>query len=106
MASRIHVRTVLLFYLAMLGAALLWGALRGDVNVFVLPREGGEPRPELPIRVALGVGGGLFGVLLARVLSRASWARRLNEEFRKWFGTITLFQVTVFAVTSAVAEEA
>jgi hypothetical protein len=106
MAVRINVLGACLLYAALLGLALLWGGLRGDVNVFVLPREAGTPPPGLVGSVALGVGLGVVAVLASRGISRFEWARRLNAEFRRLLGPLTLGQVTVLAITSAVAEEA
>lgn len=100
-----HLRTAALFYAGILGAALLWGWLRGDVNVFVLP-PGDPVAPELHWRVGLGVGGGLLFVATARVFARFAWAQRLEAEFRRLLGPLRLRHVTVLALLSAVAEEA
>ena len=107
MAVRINVGVASLFYLALLGAALGWGALRGDVNVFVLPPDAtlGEAPPFL-LRLGIGVGLGLVSVLTARAVSRLPWARRLNSEMGRIFGPLQLWQVAVLAVASAVGEEA
>jgi membrane protease YdiL (CAAX protease family) len=107
MAIPINIRSATLFYLAVLGLALLWGGLRGGLNVFVLPPEARVPEvPSLVWRVGLGVAVGLVAVLAARFLSRQKWARRLNEEFRRLLGPLSLAEVSVLAAVSAVAEEA
>lgn len=103
---RLSPSRALIFYGLLLGGALLWGSLRGDINVFVLERTAGEPRPDLLIRVGLGVGIGLGFVLLARLLVGFKWSRRLGEEMRKLLGDLSLRDVTILAIASSVAEEA
>jgi hypothetical protein len=104
--ARFSVSRALVFYAVLLGGALLWGGLRGDLNVFVLVRESGEPRPPLPMNVAWGVGVGLFFVLASRLVSRFAWSKRLTREFRRLIGPLTLWQVTLLAISSSIAEEA
>jgi membrane protease YdiL (CAAX protease family) len=103
---RIHVLGATLFYAGLLGVALIWGALRGDVNVFVLPREPGATFPAWFWHVGIGIGIGAVAVGVARYVSRAEWARKLNAEFGRILGPLSLQQVAVLAVVSAVGEEA
>lgn len=103
---RLSATRALAFYGVLLGVALGWGALRGDVNVFVYERLDAEPRPDLLLRVGLGLGVGLFFVLMTRLAARFSWSKRLGAEFRKLLGELTLRDVTILAITSAVGEEA
>jgi membrane protease YdiL (CAAX protease family) len=105
-SGRFQVGGAVVFYVALLGMALGWSALRGDVNVFVLPAETLGGNLDLPWRVALGIGVGSLAVLGSRLISRFRWARRLNAEFRRLLGPLSLGQVTLLATCSAVAEEA
>lgn len=105
-SGRFHVGGAVAFYVAVLGIALGWGALRGDVNIFVLPAESLGGTLDLPWRVGLGIGVGSLAVVAARLISRFQWARRLNAEFRRLLGPLSLAQVTLLAIASAVAEEA
>jgi len=104
---RLSTSRALIFYGVLLGGALLWGALRGDVNIFVLERLTDDaPRPDLLVRVGLGVGIGLAFVILARVLVGFRWSQRLGEQMRKLLGPLSLTDVTLLAIASSVAEEA
>jgi membrane protease YdiL (CAAX protease family) len=88
--------------------ALLWGWLRGDVNLYHHP----EPWVALPFPgstlAALGSGVlvGLVVVAGTRVaVRRTGWARDLHVEFREILGPLRGWEIAVFALTSGIAEE-
>jgi membrane protease YdiL (CAAX protease family) len=107
MTPRLNVLSASVFYGVLLGLALLWGALRGDVNVFVLSSDSRATwAPAVIYRVFIGIGVGLVAVFAARLLARQAWARDLNAQFRELLGPLSLTQVSILAVASAVGEEA
>ena len=105
-APRFSVRRALLFYTAILGVAFVWGLVRGDLNIFVYERDADGGRPELWLCVLAGVGIGLFFVLGSGVMTRYAWSQKLGGEFRRLLGPLSLTDVTLLAISSAIAEEA
>ena len=75
---------------------------------------GSHPNPWLdgtfPVRVGASVVGGLclcaFGILSTRwLVRRTAWARQLHISFRTLLGPLSSTEITVFALTSGIAEE-
>ena len=91
-------------YAALLAAAVVWSALRGDRPLLQHP----DTTPvDAWLAAAVGTGGGLLVVLASRAASaRFSWARRLEDAFAELVGPLSLMQVLLLAAASAVAEEA
>jgi hypothetical protein len=89
-------------YGVLLAIAILWAWLRGDRPLFELPA------PMEPAWSALiGTAAGLLVALLSQLtVSRFTWARRLEEEFARILGPLTMFEVVLLALLSGVAEEA
>lgn len=91
-----------------LGAAALGVLFLGDRPL------GSHPSPwlqaSLPVRLGVSLAGGLalcaFGILSTRwLVRRTSWARNLHISFRTLLGPLTSTEITVFALTSGIAEE-
>jgi membrane protease YdiL (CAAX protease family) len=83
-------------------ASVVWGALRGRPNPFLLP--GASPRT----LAGLGVGAalGLVVVFLSRLAThRLQWARVLEQEFRHLLGPLALREVVLLAAASSIGEE-
>src|SRR6476620_9362904 len=93
---------VMVVYLGLGAAALAWGGLRGQPNVWHLP--GSEPA------VFTGILGGLAAGLLLVFASRMAlyrfeWARWLHRELRHLLSPLTDTEILVLAVASSVGEE-
>jgi membrane protease YdiL (CAAX protease family) len=89
-------------YGVLLAIAILWSWLRGDRPMFTLSD------PMEPFWSALiGTAAGLLVALLSQLsVSRFQWARRLEEEFARILGPLTMAEVVLLALLSSVAEEA
>jgi len=103
---RIHLSLV--FYGLLAAAALGWGALRGDLDLYHHP----EPWVGLafPASTGAALGSGVVVALVVifttRVLVRhTTWARKLHMEFRSLLGPLSGGEIAVFALTSGIAEE-
>jgi CAAX protease family protein len=95
---------ILILYVILLGAALLWSGLRGDLGLFIRLDQSGL---YFLLYVAIGVGSGLFFAWLSFLTSRYfAWARRLETEFARILGPLSTGQVAVIALASSIAEEA
>lgn len=105
LAPRIGPSTLIAgFYAALAVGAVAWGAARGDADVYRLAARSTPVR--MLISPFLGVGVGLFVVLLWRVaVRRYPWARRLHQEFRHVLGPMSASQIFVLALASSVGEE-
>lgn len=103
-----RIRLALVVYGVLVALALLWGVLRGDVNLYHHP----EPWLGLvfPASTLAAIGAGL-AVAVAVVVStrvlvrRTRWARLLHVEFRELLGPLSAGEIAVFALTSGIAEE-
>ena len=82
--------------------AIRWAWLRGDRPLFE------SPDPIQPGWSALiGTTAGLLTTLISHLtVSRFTWARRLEDEFARILGPLTMFEVVLLALMSSVAEEA
>ena len=89
-------------YGVLLAIAILWAWLRGDRPLFELP---GAIQPAWS--ALIGTAAGLLVALLSQIsVSLFAWARRLEEEFARILGPLTMFEVVLLALLSGVAEEA
>lgn len=94
---------VLLAYLGLAAAALVWGAVRGHANVW---RLAGVEHPRAPASAAAGLALGLLTVFLSRLaVHRFEWARALHREFRALLGPMGTPEIVVLAVASSLGEE-
>ena len=93
---------VLIVYLGLAAAALGWGGLRGQPNVWHL--SGSEPAVFTGILGGLAVG--LLIVFASRMaLYRFEWARWLHRELRHLLFPLTDFEIIVLAVASSIGKE-
>ena len=97
-----HPGAILVFYGLMAVAALVWGGLRGQPNVFVAYDAG----VGVPTQVLSGVAVGLPIVFFSRMSARwFDWARRLEDELRRLLGPLTGAHILALAAGSAIGEE-
>lgn len=88
--------------------ALLWGALRGNLDLYHHPEPWLKLAFPVSMAAALVSGAAVAGVavLSTRILVRRTvWARRLHVEFRNLLEPLSAAEIAVFALTSGVAEE-
>jgi membrane protease YdiL (CAAX protease family) len=89
-----------------LGAiALIWGAVRGNVNIYLAP--GVLPSvPRLAASPAIGLAVGLLVVFLSRYAThRLEWARVLHREFHAVVHELSSREIFLLALFSSVGEE-
>jgi membrane protease YdiL (CAAX protease family) len=94
---------VLVLYLGLAAAALVWGSVRGHPNVWRL-----APADETHFWAGLLAGAtlGLLTVFLSRlVVHRFEWARALHREFRALLSPLTDVEIVVLALASSLGEE-
>jgi membrane protease YdiL (CAAX protease family) len=94
---------VLVLYLSMAAAALVWGSVRGQTNVWRLTAiTDTKVWPGICIGVVLG----LLIVFASRLaVHRFDWARSLHREFRSLLSPLSDAEIVVLAVASSVGEE-
>jgi membrane protease YdiL (CAAX protease family) len=93
----------MVLYLGLGAAALVWGGLRGQPNVWQLP---GRSEPQVLAGIATGLAAGLAIVFASRMaLYRFDWARALHREFRHLLNPMSDLEIIVLAVASSVGEE-
>lgn len=89
-------------------AALAWGLLRGDPDLYH------HPAPWLGLAFPLSTGAAIVsGLAVAGIVvvgtrllvKRTEWAKKLHLEFRDILGPLTSAEIAVFALTSGIAEE-
>lgn len=87
------------------GIALIWGAVRGNVNIYLVP--GVAPSlPRLATSPAIGLAVGLLVVFLSRYAThRLEWARVLHREFHSVVHELTSREIFLLALFSSVGEE-
>ncbi len=92
-------------YLVLGAAALVWGNLRGQPDVWRL----GAREPALAMTFAslvCGLAAGALLVFLSRLaLYRFEWARSLHRELRDMLFPLTEVEIVVLAAASSVGEE-
>ena len=93
----------MVLYLGLGAAALVWGSLRGQSNVWQLSGHG---EPAVFAGIATGLALGLAIVCASRLaLYRFDWARALHREFRHLLFPLSDREIIVLAVASSVGEE-
>lgn len=105
----ISIRLVVIFYSALMLAALLWTWVRGDGNPFVHPTMFKGFIDSSLVLHGLALGALSAGALI--VASRLSaqyfaWARDLEKEFAGLLGRLSIADILIIALFSGVAEEA
>ena len=94
---------VMVAYLGLGAAALVWGGLRGQPNVW---QVAGHEEPRILTGIALGLVVGLLIVFTSRLsVHRFEWARSLHREFRALLSPLTDVEIVVMALASSVGEE-
>ena len=94
---------VLVLYLGLAAAALVWASVRGQPNVW---RPGTISEPHFWPGLIAGVGLGLLIVFLSRLaVHRFEWARALHREFRALLSPLTDLEIVVLAAASSLGEE-
>ena len=94
---------VLVLYLGLAAAALVWASVRGQPNVW---RAAAVDVPHFWAGLAGGLISGLLIVFLSRLaVHRFEWARALHREFRALLSPLTDVEIVVLAVASSVGEE-
>ncbi len=96
---------VMSVYLVLGVAALVWGNVRGQPNVWRL--GGGESTLAMTLASLIcGLAAGLLVVFLSRLaLYRFDWARELHRELRHMLFPLTEAEILVLAAASSVGEE-
>ena len=93
---------VMVIYLGLGAAALAWGTLRGQPNVWHLP----DQDPAIFAGVIGGLAAGLGIVFASRMaLYRFDWARSLHRELRHLLFPLAEGEIVVLAAASSVGEE-
>ncbi len=90
-------------YLGLGAAALVWGGLRGQPNVW---QVAGREDPLVLSGIVLGLALGLLIVFVSRLaVHRFEWARALHREFRALLSPLTDGEIVVMAAASSIGEE-
>ncbi|MDB4980790.1 MAG: Abortive infection protein [Myxococcales bacterium] len=93
----------MVMYLALGAAAVTWGTLRGQANIWRLP---GRTEPLVFASLASGLALGLAIVFWSRMaLYRFEWARALHREFRGLLFPMTEVEILILALASSFGEE-
>ena len=93
----------MVLYLGLGAAALAWGGLRGQPNVWQYP---GRQEPLVFAGIATCLVLGLAIVFASRLaLYRFDWARALHREFRGLLNPMSDVEIVILAVASSVGEE-
>jgi membrane protease YdiL (CAAX protease family) len=94
---------VLVVYLGLAAAGLVWSALRGHPNVW---RVDGRADPEVMLGLLAGLLIGLGIVFASRLaVHRFEWARALHRDLRALLGPLPHSEILVLSVASSVGEE-
>jgi CAAX protease family protein len=89
-------------YLGLAAAALGWGSLRGQPNIWHLPGR----EPAIVTGILSGLAAGLLIVFASRMaLYRFEWARALHRELRHLLFPLSDVEIVVLAGASSVGEE-
>lgn len=96
---------IILVYGGLGAIALIWGAVRGNVNIYLAP--GVLPSvARLAMSPAIGLAVGLVVVFLSRYAThRLEWARVLHREFHSVVHELSSKEIFLLAVFSSVGEE-
>ena len=94
---------VLVVYLSVAAAGVVWGSVRGQPNLW---RVADHPDPRFWTGLLLGLALGLLIVFASRLsVHRFEWARALHREFRAMLSPLTDAEIVILAVASSVGEE-
>lgn len=94
---------VMVAYLGLGAAALVWGGLRGQPNVW---QVAGREDPLVVSGIVIGLALGLGIVFVSRLsVHRFEWARALHREFRALLSPLTNAEIVIMAAASSVGEE-
>jgi membrane protease YdiL (CAAX protease family) len=94
---------IFLFYGALAIAAVVWGALRGDADIY---RSDNSTVPKMAASPFVGVALGLAVVFLSRFLvHRFEWARVLHREFHALVNELSSKEIFTLALASSIGEE-
>lgn len=103
-----RIQVALVVYGLLAVAAVVWGWLRGDLDLYHHP----APWLDLPFPASTGlalISGALVALLVVAatrvMVRRVGWARALHVEFRGLLGPLAGWEIAFFALTSGVAEE-
>jgi membrane protease YdiL (CAAX protease family) len=89
-------------YLGLAAAALGWGSLRGQPNIWHFPGR----EPAIVTGILSGLAAGLLIVFASRMaLYRLEWARALHRELRHLLFPLSDVEIVVLAGASSVGEE-
>lgn len=106
--TKTRIKAASLVYGALALAAMGWGLLRGDPDVYHHP-QAWLALPLLPGLVGGLVVGAALGLAVGTAtrasVRRFGWARQLHLEFRQIFGPLRTREILAFALLSSVAEE-
>lgn len=90
-------------YLGLAAAALVWGSVRGQPNIWVPGKPG---QAHFWGGLVGGLALGLLIVFLSRLaVHRFEWARALHREFRALLSPLTDLEIVVLAAASSLGEE-
>jgi len=108
--TKFRLKAAALVYGLMAAAAVVWGILRDDPDIFHHPDALLDPPMPWTVGILLGGAAGVaFGLGIAKItrlsVYKFRWARALHIEFRGLFGPLRDVEVLAFATLSAVAEE-
>jgi membrane protease YdiL (CAAX protease family) len=103
-APRLTRSTLIFVVYGLLGAAaIVWGTLRGDPDIYRLPSS---TAARLAVSPFVGVAFGLAVVFLSRVaVHRFDWARVLHREFHALVHELSAREIFSLAVASSIGEE-
>jgi membrane protease YdiL (CAAX protease family) len=94
---------VLVVYLGLGAAALVWCSVRGQPNLW---RFDNGDEPHFWSGLLIGLVLGLLIVFASRLaVHRFEWARALHREFRSLLSPLTDLEIVVLAIASSVGEE-
>lgn len=95
---------IVALYAGLGGIAIVWGALRGDVDLYRL--RGVSTPIKMAASPMVGLAVGLLAVFLSRLAThRFEWARVLHREFHAIVGELPSRDLFVLALASSVGEE-
>lgn len=105
--SRINLKLVTLFYMALFTVGIFWMWLRGDTPFFVHPDWSFDVTDEHVMKgVMLGAFTAAFLVTLSRLSSQyLKWAKGLEREFANILGKLQPHEMLLLALFSGVGEE-
>ena len=94
---------VLVLYLSLAAAAVVWGSVRGQPNLWRWPEQ---DDPRFWSGLLLGAAMGLLIVFGSRLsVHRFEWARALHREFRAMLSPLTDPEIVILALASSIGEE-